>query len=690
MTILVTLPRFLALGQRKGHSVGMKPLISLFLAGGLTLNAASALADVHALLVGVSDYKYLDADLRGPINDVGLMARTLLARGATEVRVLAEPTVVLPEGVAPAVVPTRAAILSGLADLAQVAGPDDTVIFYFSGHGAQAPDLNGDEAGGYDEIFLPADAKNWSGTIGAVENAIVDDEFQPLFQAILNTGATLIAIVDACHSATGFRAVSSAPGAERFISSATLGVPEDLPTPEVSGTVAPPLEGQFAFLYSSQSDQRSFEYPLGDKADLSNWYGDFTRSLAVVLAETPDLTWEQALRGATDTLQKGAAMAVQTPDGEGPALTTPVFGSTDPGARRVVFERGELKAGLLSGYGNGAVFDLYETATSTIPVARATLSQVGADKGQLIVESGEMPARGYGVQRRPGVPAPFRLSVPVLMDAADHSPILDALGGLVAAGLPEGVEWNAENPDAVIILSGGTLALTGPDGVLDPDGPGSSPRMGADPAGFFERAARVYRLRRALALAESHGPVGFSLPGAGLQQQIERVLGNPTADGCAEPVAGVGPFEADQTVTTCDRLWVSLTNTSKTAQDVTVLYVDRDFNTSVLWPEPGLSNRINFGEMQEVGLEIRTPNGLPGQEELIVLAVPAQPGAARTVLSGLADPTITRAGPGAPALQLYLELASDLTATNRNFGFTGAVAPLNITRTRLHLVPVAR
>ena len=34
------------------------------------------------------------------------------------------------------------------------------------------------------------------------------------------------------------------------------------------------------FLYSSQSDQRSFEYPL---ADGSGWHGEFTLRLAQVL-----------------------------------------------------------------------------------------------------------------------------------------------------------------------------------------------------------------------------------------------------------------------------------------------------------------------------------------------------------------------------------------------------------------------
>jgi len=690
MTYFVTQRRFLALRGGVGHGMGMKPLIPLALVGAFVLSVLPAQAAVHALLVGVSDYQYLDADLRGPVNDVGLMARTLLTRGAHSVQVLADPSARLPEGVAPPQLPTRAAILAGLADLAGRAGPGDTVIFYFSGHGAQAPDMNGDEAGGYDEILLPSDAKSWNGTIGAVENAIVDDEFQPLFQAILNTGATLIAIVDACHSATGFRALGSSAGVERFLSPASLGVPLIEAPLAPAGPPPAPLQGQFAFLYSSQSDQRSFEYPLGDKADLSNWYGDFTRSLASVLSETPDLSWAQALRGASDKLQKGAATTVQTPDGEGPALDASVFGSATPGDRRVAFEAGVLKAGLLSGYGEGAVFDLYPTAMGGEPAARVVLRDVGADKARLVAESGEIPANGYGVQVRPGLPAPFRVSIPVIVDPTGNGPVLDALGALIAAGLPEGVEWNAADPDAVIILSGGQLALAGADGVLDPDGPGSTPRMGDDAAAFFERAARVHGLRRALALAESQKPVGFSRPGAGLAQTIEHEKGHPGTNGCNEPVAGVGPFEVDQPLANCDRLWVSLTNNSSTAQDVTVLYIDRDFNTSVLWPDPGLSNRINFGEIREIGLEIIAPNGLPGQEELIVIAVPAQPGSARTVLTALADPSATRGGADAPALQQYLEAAADPAAATRSFGFSGAVAPLSITRTRLHLVPGAR
>ena len=669
----------------------MKCLIPLVALGAFTL-PSPGWSEVRALLIGVGDYQYLDVDLRGPVNDVGLMARALMARGADRVTVLADPGARLPDGAMPAGVATRAAVLEGLSALADGVGPGDTVIFYFSGHGSQAPDMNGDKAVGYDEILLPADARGWSGAIGAVENAIVDDELQPFFQTILDTGAKLVAILDACCAATGFRAVTGGGGVERFVPPSVLGLPEEQPqgSEEATGHIAPPLTGDFAFLYSSQPDERSFEYPLGDKSNPANWFGHFTRSLSNVLTEVPELTWAQALAGAMDGMQAGNPIAVQTPDGEGTALESPVFGTGRAGARRALTEGLALQAGLLSGFADGAVFDVFADAMMPDPVAQAVLRAPGADSGKLDLLSGDMPSKGYARQVQPGLPSPFRLSSPVVRDGADYAPILGELAALAAAGLPEGVVWNAAEPDAVIVLSDGKLALTGPDGVLDPLGSGSSPRMDKEPAAFFDRATRAHRLRRALVLAETGGPVGFTLPGSGLSQIIERQQGAPTDGKCDEPSAGVEAFSPVQPVTDCDRLWLSLTNDSKTAQDVTVLYIDRDFHISVLWPDPGLSNRIGFGETREIGMVIRAADRLPGQEEIIVLAVPARPGSPSTVLSALADPSATRAGPGAPALQIYLEAAADPAATYRNLGFTGAPAPLKVTRTRLNLMSAPR
>ncbi|MGB0440987.1 MAG: caspase family protein, partial [Paracoccaceae bacterium] len=142
------------------------------------LGVQQAEAKIRALVIGVSDYAYIDADLRGPANDVGLVADMLAARGAlgVDVQVLAEADVRLPDGFGVAAQPTRQHILDGFDALAAQAQAGDTVFVFFSGHGSQAPDLNGDEAGGFDEILLARDTKGWSGEKGLVEGAIVDDE----------------------------------------------------------------------------------------------------------------------------------------------------------------------------------------------------------------------------------------------------------------------------------------------------------------------------------------------------------------------------------------------------------------------------------------------------------------------------------------------------------------------------------
>ena len=118
----------------------MRFLIPLVLGAGLALSvAAPSLAEMRALLVGVSDYD--DAiglsDLRGPANDVALLRRVLAGQGVQDITVLAD-------GVPDAARPTRSAILDGLADQAARAQPGDFIYLHFSGHGTRQPDRSGD------------------------------------------------------------------------------------------------------------------------------------------------------------------------------------------------------------------------------------------------------------------------------------------------------------------------------------------------------------------------------------------------------------------------------------------------------------------------------------------------------------------------------------------------------------------
>lgn len=650
--------------------------------------AAPAVARTHALVIGVSDYQYLDADLRGPANDTGLVTQMLVDRGveAGDIRLLASDGSRHADGVAILSAPTRAAIMDELARLAATAQAGDTVFFYFSGHGSQAPDQNGDEAGGYDEILLPADATNWKGAIGAVENAIVDDELAISFQAILDTGAQMVAVLDACHSATGFRALGAQVAAARYVDPVALGIPKDQVNEPAEVRAQAPLRGDYAFLYSSQSNQRSFEYPLGDAANAGNWYGDFTQALMGVLSSEASLSWSQALQAATDGMSRNGP-AAQSPDGEGTLMSSGVFGTASP-VTRYATAGDMLNAGLLAGLTEGAQVQIYDALTSDTVVATATVTDVNAGSARLRSDQ-PLPDAGYAAVSQPGLPQPVRLAAPVrtdAMDGQDYAPLMAMLTGLAQADALEGVRLNAPDFDMQPYLVDGTLALAGRDGVLDPQGPGSSPRLdlrGAEYpqlalSDFLERAARAQRLNAALAMAEGGSTGGFSLFGSsGVGQSLSYVPGVVEGDTCGEPVADAQDAANPLSVGHCDQVWLTLRNSDLTAQDVTVLYVDRDYRITAIWPEPGISNRVAFGEEQEIGMLIQNPPGPDGRtragvEEIVVISTPARDGAPRTELTALADPMQTRDLPsGGGALQAYLGAAMSAEEGTRDLSLSG-------------------
>ena len=641
-------------------------LAALFVAAAL-VGPAAAQGTVRAVLVGVSDYLHLDADLRGPRNDVGLMRAALLARGVERDAI----TMLSEDGETP----TRAAILAALDDLAAQSGPGDTALFYFSGHGTQAPDRDGDEMGGLDEIFLPADARGWSGSAGAVENAITDDDFRAKAQAILATGARLVAVLDACHSATGFRALGG-QGVARTLPPALLDIPDAVDGGD--GPPPAPLSGAFAFLYAAQAEERAFEYPLGPPEDPDSWHGGFTRALAEVLRTVPDLSWHQAMQAARAEIRQAAHS--QTPDAEGPLLSAPVFGSATPPAPRVAFAGETLKAGQLAGFRPGAKLALYADATGDEVVARAEIVAARAQDATLRITEGTAPATGYAERTAPGLPPEVRFSAPQRADDGDYAVLEADLARTADQGLIDGARFGAANFDIGLVLSDGALALTGPDGVLDAHGRGSSPRLApGDLLDGLDRAARAHRLRAAL----DRGGRGAAalLAGSGLTVEVGHRAGPRRGADCAGQVGPEQrPVGDGHAIMPCDQLWIHLKNTALTAQDVTVLYIDSANRVTALWPTGGLSNRIGFDETARVGVQIVAGAAPRGREELIVIGVPAEPGAPRTVLTALADPAPARAGRGGAPAADYLLTAADPTRAGRGFSLTAPVDPVEVTR----------
>lgn len=179
-------------------SIRRKSWCSAFLALACTaLLGAPASAGDRALLVGVGSYQSLPPKfaLNGPKNDLSAMQRLLtdkLGFDASSIRVLRDEQA------------TRAEILSSLNTwLVDATGPGDRVYLYFSGHGLQVKDDDGDEEDGLDEALAPFDIAE-----GAVdwEGAILDDEVDQVLERLEGRAVTMV--TDACHSGAISRSLS--------------------------------------------------------------------------------------------------------------------------------------------------------------------------------------------------------------------------------------------------------------------------------------------------------------------------------------------------------------------------------------------------------------------------------------------------------------------------------------------------
>jgi len=139
---------------------------------------------VKALLVGI-DYKGTANQLGGCIRDVKLTQQNILAEYPNAViETMTDDTLIKP---------TRANILSKLTALISSAKFGDTLMFHYSGHGSQVPDLNGDEEDGYDETICPIDFMT--------NGQIIDDEIHEIISKV-PAGVKFFMLSDSCHSGT--------------------------------------------------------------------------------------------------------------------------------------------------------------------------------------------------------------------------------------------------------------------------------------------------------------------------------------------------------------------------------------------------------------------------------------------------------------------------------------------------------
>ena len=131
------------------------------------------------------------------------------------------------------------------------------------------------------------------------------------------------------------------------------------------------------------------------------------------------------------------------------------------------------------------------------------------------------------------------------------------------------------------------------------------------------------------------------------------------APDCATSGA-VEPFDPAKAVQPCDQLWLSFQTQSGRGLDISTLNFNAGFSITSLWLTQGLANRLATGNSSKAELQIN-PDSPPVEEDILVLAVCGEPGAARVDLTILADPTPTRSLSTKPARLLMIRQAMQIS-----------------------------
>ena len=139
---------------------------------------------IRSILVGIDEYERPEVPrLTGCVNDVVLVRRVLKSAFGVaneDIHALVNQRA------------TKARIMRRLELAVRNAEPGDVIVFYFSGHGSQIRDRDGDElSDGLDELLCPFDMDWESGTY------ILDDELEALFREI-QPGVLLEVFLDCC------------------------------------------------------------------------------------------------------------------------------------------------------------------------------------------------------------------------------------------------------------------------------------------------------------------------------------------------------------------------------------------------------------------------------------------------------------------------------------------------------------
>lgn len=156
----------------------------------------------RALLIGINEYRIAGANLRGCVNDVVNIERALTKYygfPAPAIKKLIDAQA------------TKKKIEAGIKALLKGSKAGDVLFLHYSGHGANAPDLNSDEPDRRDEILCPTDL-DW-------KDPLTDDWLRSTIDEMLPAKVNLTIVMDCCHSGSNTRSLlpPDAPIVNRFL-----------------------------------------------------------------------------------------------------------------------------------------------------------------------------------------------------------------------------------------------------------------------------------------------------------------------------------------------------------------------------------------------------------------------------------------------------------------------------------------
>jgi hypothetical protein len=177
------------MANNKNRSHGLLTFLLWLLLMSIIMVSAARGED-RALLIGVGRYAQFEEKLNGVSLDIAMMREFVHLMGfkTHEIKVLEHEQA------------STAKVYDAVENwLIDGAGPDDRVLFYFSGHGSQIPDENKDEDDQFDEVLLLYDTvlteKHGRQSLSGV---LLDDHLNHMLARMKSRN--ILVILDACHS----------------------------------------------------------------------------------------------------------------------------------------------------------------------------------------------------------------------------------------------------------------------------------------------------------------------------------------------------------------------------------------------------------------------------------------------------------------------------------------------------------